>query len=217
MAKTIRLRTPLQEKEAMLISGMYGKEGKQQYELYAYCSDYFWENYKGVFFAEDNDAEDIFQNTFIAFWENIEKRKIYAEEGIVKDKNGEPLKGSILTYFMGIAKLKYLEWVRDHQQYTDSKPGQIAGGGVDVQKDIEMLYDPGDNVMLEIIADIISHISPRCNEILTKFYYEKKDLDRILQEIPTIESKNALKTKKYKCLETLRKTAMEIYDKYLNS
>ncbi len=220
MAKTIRLRTPLQEKEAMLISGMYGKEGKRQYELYAYCSDYFWENYKGVFFAEDSDAEDIFQNTFIAFWENIEKRKIYAEEGIVRDKNGDPLKGSILTYFMGIAKIKYLEWVRDHQLYSEPRSVNepIAGGdGVNVHKDIEMLYDPNDNVMLEIIADIISHISPRCNEILTKFYYEKKDLDTILREIPTMESKNALKTKKYKCLETLRKTAMEIYNKYLNS
>jgi hypothetical protein len=45
----------------------------------------------------------------------------------------------------------------------------------------------------------------------------KKDLDTILSEIPTIENKNALKTKKYKCMEALRNSAQNIYNKYLNS
>lgn len=51
-------------------------------------------------------------------------------------------------------------------------------------------------MMLEIIADIISHMSPRCSQILTKFYYEEKKLEIILKEMPTIESYAALKTKR---------------------
>ncbi|MCD8291633.1 MAG: hypothetical protein LUC91_09070 [Prevotella sp.] len=220
MAKIVRMSTPVQKKEAKLIAGMYSKSKKEQQELYSYCSEYFYANYRGVFFANDEDAAEIFQNTFITFWENIEKRKIYEEDGIVLGKDGNPLSGSILTYFMGIARIKYLEWSREHPSYSDpdTEMGQkIKEEGFDVQQYINMLYDSSDNVMLEIIADIISHMSPRCNEILTKFYYDQKDLDSIMLEIPSIESKDALKTKKYKCLEALRKTAKEIYNKYLNS
>ena len=80
-----------------------------------------------------------------------------------------------------------------------------------------MLYDSEENTMLDIIADIISQMSERCREILSKFYYEEKDLDTILSEVSTIDSKDALKTKKHKCMESLRKSAKDIYNRYLNS
>jgi len=80
----------------------------------------------------------------------------------------------------------------------------------------DMLYDEEEEDMLGIIADCISHISERCNQILTMFYYEKKTLDDIMAELPTFESKNALKTAKYKCMETLRKTANEIFHRQQN-
>ena len=53
--------------------------------------------------------------------------------------------------------------------------------------------------------------------IRDRYYYEEKSLDAILQELPNFESKNALKTMKYKCMENLRKSAQEIYHRYLNS
>lgn len=105
--------------EARLVAGMYNKNKKAQSELYAYCSKYFWANYRGVFFANEQAAKEIFQNTFIAMWENIERRKVYVSEGRVMGKDNEPLSGSILTYFMGIARIKYLEWVREHPSYAD--------------------------------------------------------------------------------------------------
>ena len=220
MAKTIQMRTSQQEKEARLVAGMYDKNRKIQSELYAYCSKYFWANYRGVFFADEQAATEIFQNTFIAMWENIERRKIYVSEGRVMGKNNEPLSGSILTYFMGIARIKYLEWVRVHPAYADPETEmgrKIKEEGFDTQQCINMLYDSEDTKMLDIIADVISHMSERCWEILSKFYYEEKDLDTILFEIPTIGSKNALKTKKHKCMESLRNSAKNIYCNYLNS
>ena len=81
----------------------------------------------------------------------------------------------------------------------------------------DMLYDSEENKMLDIIADIISRMSEQCSKILSKFYYEGKDLDTILIEITSITSKNALKTKKYKCMESLRNSANDIYRNYLNS
>ena len=94
---------------------------------------------------------------------------------------------------------------------------KIKEEGFDAQQYTNMLYDSEDNKMLDIIADVISHMSERCCEILSKFYYEEKDLDTILFEIPTMGSKNALKTKKHKCMESLRNSAKNIYCNYLNS
>jgi len=217
---TINLnRTPQQRKEAYLVAGMQG-DRSTQYELFKYCSDYFWRHYRGVFFATEDIATEIFQNTFITFWEHIENGRLYATDDVVMGKNGEPITGSILTYFMGIAKLKYLEVSRQHPTYLDPETEMgrmIRDGGLENSNYADFLYDSGDNAMIDIIADVISQMSPRCNEILTKFYYEEKDLDTILHEIPTIENKNALKTKKYKCMEALRNSAQNIYNKYLNS
>lgn len=214
------MRTSQQEKEARLVAGMYDKNRKIQSELYAYCSKFFWANYRGVFFADEESATEIFQNTFIAMWENIERKKIYVSDGRVMGKNSEPLSCSILTYFMGIARIKYLEWVREHPTYADPETEmrrKIKEEGFEALQYINMLYDSEDNKMLDIIADVISHMSERCCEILSKFYYEEKDLDTILLEIPTIDSKNALKTKKYKCMESLRTSARNIYLNYLGS
>ncbi len=220
MAMTIKARTSQQEKEARLVAGVYNKDRRIQSELYAYCSRYFRANYRGVFFADDESATEIFQNTFIAMWENIERRKIYVSDGTVMGRNNEPLSCSLLTYFMGIARIKYLEWVREHPSYSDPETEmgrKVKEEGFDAQEYINMLYDLEDNKMIEIIADVISHMSKRCSEILSKFYYEEKDLDTILSEIPSIGSKNALKTKKHKCMESLRDSAKNIHNNYLNS
>lgn len=219
MAKIVQFSTPTQQKEARLVEGMADKRRRTQYELYAYCADYFWKNYRGVFFAADDIAAEILQNTFIAFWENIERRKIYVVDGVVMGKGNEPLNGSILTYFMGIARYKYLEWGREHPVYADPETEmgrKIKKEGFDLKEYMDLLYDSGENMMIDIIADVISHMSPRCSEILTKFYYEEKKLEVILNEIPTIESKDALKTKKHKCMETLRKSARDIHKRMLN-
>lgn len=220
MTKTTLMRTQQQEREARLVAGMYNNDKKVQSELYAYCSKYYWANYRAIFFAEGDSATEIFQNTFIALWENIERGKIYERNGRVMGKNDEPLSGSILTYFMGIARIKYLEWTRQHPVYADPETEmehKIKEDGFNAQQYINMLYDSEDSKMLDIISDVISHMSDRCSEILSKFYYEEKNLDTILLEIPTFDSKNALKTKKHKCMETLRTSAQNIYRNYLNS
>lgn len=166
MAKTIHMRTPQQEKEARLVAGMYDKDRKIQSELYAYCSDYFWANCQGMFFADDDTAMEIFQNTFVTFWEKIEQRKIYVSEGRVMGKDDEPLRSSILTYFIGIAKNKYKEWVKKNPSNVDIEASK--------QQYADMLYDSKENKKLDIIADIISRMSERCSQILTKFYVEGK-------------------------------------------
>ena len=175
MEKAKLFRSPLQEREAELVAGVSRKDVGMQSKLYDYCRRYFWTNYRGLFFISENDAVEIFQNSFITLWENIERGKIMACNGIVVGKNGEPLNGSILTYFMGIAKNKYKEWARSRptlynpeteQQMTDEEWGRLDAADV--------LYDPSENAMMDIVSDVISRMSKRCNEVLSKYYYEEK-------------------------------------------
>ena len=203
----------------MLVEGVSKKLRRVQNEMYAYCVDYFWDNYRGVFFAGEQTAAEILQNAFVTFWENIENGKIYVKNGVVMGKGNMPLRGSILTYFMSIARYKFLEYGREHPVFADPETelGRlIRSEGLSPNGYEDMLYDSGENMMFEIIADVISHMPQRCNEILTKFYYEEKKLEDILKEIPSIDSYKALKTKKHKCMETLRKSAKDIHRRMLN-
>ncbi len=199
------------------VEGMYRRDPIMERALHKHCKQYFDENYRGVFFVGDEHKMEIFQEAFIKLWENIEKRKIYVEDGVLKGKNGEPFTSTLTTYFMGIARLKFLEWTRQHSFGPDAEEEERRRKIKDAEIYKEMLYDESENAMLEIISDCISHMSERCREILSMFYYHEKSLDDILFEVPTYKSKNALKTEKYKCIENLRKSANEIYRRYINS
>lgn len=202
--------------DAAYVEGVYRRDSVMENALYKHCRQYFDENYRGVFFVGEENQMEIFQEAFITLWEKIERRVIYVEDDVLKGRDGAPFTGRLTTYFMGIAKNKYLEWVRG--RYVDigiEDAERIQKNRNEIYR--ELLYDEEDDGMLPIIADCISHMSKRCNQILTMFYYEEKSLDDIMIELSTFESKDALKTAKYKCMENLRKSAKEIYHRYLNS
>ena len=76
----------------------------------------------------------------------------------------------------------------------------------------EWLNDDPAAAKKEIIADCISKMSERCYQILTMFYDEEKNLDTILVELRSFNSKDALKTAKNKCLNKLKESANSIYE-----
>lgn len=184
-----------------------------------HCKKYFDFNYKSVFFKELNneDKDDIFQESFIAFWENILAGKLYVETGTLFGGKGQPFSGRLTTYFMSIAKYKYYEWVRSNASNNTTDIEEMG-----MKQLFHELFDDDDDdavikdKKLSIISDCISHMSERCRQILTLFYYEMKTLDDIMKEITTFISKDALKTAKYKCTENLRESANAIYDRYIN-
>lgn len=203
--------------DAEYVDGVFQQDPVMERALHYHCKKYFDENYRSVFFVGDEYKDEIFQEAFIKLWENIAAEKIYVEDGELKGKGGNVFSGNLTTYFISIAKLKYLEWVRDndHKKSDEEEKRRMREYEVTLFK--TLLYDREDKVMLEIIADCISHMSEQCNQILTKFYYEEKSLEEIMQDLPTYTSRNALKTAKYKCMEMLRKSAKSIYDRYLKS
>ncbi|UBD64075.1 hypothetical protein K6V25_14130 [Bacteroides salyersiae] len=219
MVKTISFE-PSKYADAVYVEGVYKRDPMMERALYNHCKLYFDENYRGVFFVDDSYKMEIFQESFIKLWENIENKKIYTEDGVLKGKDGTPFTSSLTTYFMGIARLKYLEWARENIRVynpEDIEKSVHASGTKDDDFYADMLYNRNDNIMLDIVADCIAHMSERCSQVLTMFYYQEKNLDAILMELQgTYNSKDALKTEKYKCMEKLRRSATEIYNRYLN-
>ena len=199
------------------VEGVFRHDPVIERALHYLCKQYFDENCKGVFFVGNENKDEIFQEAFITLWEKIMNKKIYIENGELKGKNGDAFSGKLTTFFMSIARLKYLELARENMhRYTDMEE-ERRGREQEAELFKTLLYDNDDETMLEIIADCISKMSRQCNQILTMFYYEEKTLDDIMIELTTFESKNALKTRKYKCMEELRKSAKSIYHRYLNS
>ena len=180
-------------------------------ELYKHCKQYFDKHFSKHFFTGEYEKKDIFQNAFVKLWENIEQGKIYVEDGILKDKGGMPHVGSLTTYLMGIAKIKYLEWGREEKKWN------ILAEAFGRKETFYLVDDNEEYIMLDIISECISHMSKRCSQILSMYWYEDLDLKEILKRLPTYHSINALKTEKYKCMKNLRQTANEMYIAHTNS
>ncbi len=213
----MQFQEDIKAREARLVSGVIRKDSTTQYELYEYCAEYFWSNYMGVFVVDSEAAADILQETFVAFWMSVKNGRISVDNGVVIGRDGDALKCSIRTYFMGVARYKYFEWMRKRPVYvvTETDLGHAIDKNGNDMEDDSLLYGSFEEVKKDIIADALSSMSPQCCEILTKFYHEEKKLDEIMNELSAYASYDALKTRKHKCVETLRRAVNEKYQQYL--
>lgn len=207
--------TPITYTDIDYVRGILSDDewSKQQMcrELFKHCKQYFDNNFPKYFFTGEDEKKDIFQNSFVKLWENIEQGKIYLEDNVLKDKGGKTHVGSLATYLMSIAKIKYLEWGREERKHN--MLAETYG-----RKEISYLLDDDEEfIMLDIVSECMSHMSERCNQILSMYWYEDLELKDILKRIPTYHSINALKTEKYKCMKNLRKIANEMYITHTNS
>lgn len=66
-----------------------------------------------------------------------------------------------------------------------------------------IFYDDKEIRQMAVIARRIANMKGNCKKILTLFYYFERDYDEIMDIMPNFESKDALKTAKYRCLKNL--------------
>lgn len=213
MAKTFQLFSK-KYTDVDFVEGMYKHDRRIERALFDHCQEYYDEKYGSVFFAGDEKKHDIFQESFMVMWKNIMQGKLYVENGVLYG-GGEPFKAKLTTYFMSIAMNKFKEWLRDnpHATYTDEELAMAKQLYDQWNADTDVMDER--EKMFEILEECIANMPNHCRQILTMFYYEMKSLDRILDELASYLSKDALKTAKYKCMERLKTTANEVYDGYL--
>ena len=183
---------------AAIIDGVYRHDRNMGYELYALCRDYYEENFRGVFLVDEDSEKDIFQNTMITLLEKIDNRSIYSSNGTLYGKSGEKFSSSLTTYFMGIAKLKYKEWVRKHPIEIDinSKNGKSKVNNTDMSLYREMLYDDEENSKLSIKPLFFSFLKTL---ILVSFFSYSSNIFKVL----SVEASSQIRISYAYCLGIL--------------
>jgi RNA polymerase sigma factor (sigma-70 family) len=133
----------------------------------------------------EDDLLDVYQDTIIAFIENIRKGHL------------ENLQVEIKTYLFSIGK--YLIFSRLKTE-TGSK---ILAEDLPDEFIWEELEEEKEERLAEISASL-KQLGEQCYRILTMFYYEEKKLDEI-QKILKYDNKDVLKSQKSRCLNHLKK------------
>lgn len=185
--------------------------------FYNECKKYFMSSYKAVF-SKDDIKEDVFQQSFVKLWTEIETHKIFLDmnDNILRiDRRGNIrcLTCNLKTFLIDIAKNDYRDWLRNDRLELKDEFESFAHM-VEIRSAI-MPNDSSESLQEQIIANCVFELPPRCKEILTMFYYNNMTLDEIiLARGEKNTSKNGLKTSKYKCMENLKGKVKEMYNKY---
>ena len=134
--------------------------------------------------AED-ELLDIYQDTIIAFIENIRKGHL------------ENLQVEVKTYLFSIGKyliFNKLKSSNETNETIEDLPDNFVWEEIEEEK---------EERLTEISASL-KHLGEQCYRILTMFYYEEKKLDEI-QKILKYDNKDVLKSQKSRCLNHLKK------------
>ncbi|MBO4964097.1 MAG: sigma-70 family RNA polymerase sigma factor [Prevotella sp.] len=208
-------RNTLSDKE-YVVSIQNGEERVME-QFFRICRRYFMDSYRQIFRREDI-KEDIFQQSFVKLWAEIETRRIFIGEDDCLyrfDKKGNIRKFacSLKTFLLDIAKNDYRDWLRkDRLVLTDDM--EIYHRSMEI-KQVYCNSESQESMRERIVTSCMFELPSRCKDILTMFYCKGMSLDEIIKargEKHT--SKNGLKSGKYKCMELLKAKVRETYKMY---
>ncbi len=199
--------------DIQIVDAYQNGDKKIQQFWYDKCRSQFGKgtsNYGGL---TDYDRDDLFQDSFIIFWEKMESHQIYIHEGMVHvtSKKGDSIIPDMLGYFMRIVKNKYLEMFHSGK-YVIPINEVVTSSNDDFFEELYWDEDP-DVEKDRIVSQCLLSLPKSCLEILTMFYYEKKSLEQILEERRENNSYDGLKSRKSKCMTNLKKRITESFAK----
>ena len=150
----------------------------------AYRDDFV--RYSKKFSIKEDIAVDIYQETFISFYQNLLSGKL------------TQLTSSIKTYIFGIGKFKIYEHLR-----VDSKLKIIDEP---LRSDITEDLDLDSQVLNEreqLVKKQFKKLGQQCQEILELFYLQGRSISEI-QVFKEYESTDVVKSLKWRCLKKLK-------------
>lgn len=130
-------------------------------------------------------AEDIYQEAFVAVWRKIQLEKFQPED----DK-------SFSAYLVRVAKNKWIDHLRSKQFK------------VTVAFEAEKYHDyteeilPEENEYLNIVRIHFEELGDSCKDLLSRFYFKKDSLRKIAVYFKWTEA--TARNNKYRCLQKLR-------------
>lgn len=134
---------------------------------------------QGRFGCEAELAKDIYQQTILTFYENVQSGKLTT------------LTSQVKTYLFSIGRNKYYEAVREKAKQERAKDWQVE-------------HDSTSESLLQLVEACLEKLGEPCRGLLMQFYFHKRSMEQ-LTELFDYKNIDTAKNQKYKCLERLRK------------
>lgn len=138
-------------------------------------------------------AKDIFQEAFIACWNNIKD-----------DKYSKNI--TIHGYLYTIAKNKWTDYLRSSAYKKTISASKISNLTI-VQEEADFDEDLDKENKL-VLKQAFIKLGNNCKTLLKLFYFERKSMNEI-SELLKMTSASA-KNKKYRCMEKLKRLSLDI-------
>jgi len=136
--------------------------------------------------GSQQDADDIFQETVMAFIDTVQKGNYRSE-------------ASIKTFLVSIAKnLWYKEIKKKERSGFRDKVFEIGRGS----EEIDVSHEISDREMKKELRELLNKLGESCKKILMLFYYENLSMREIVDHLH-YENEQVVRNKKYKCLKEL--------------
>lgn len=156
------------------------------------------------------DCEDIFQDSFMVLYHNVQTGKL------------DDLTSSVSTYFISICRNKAMELLRRKVKYIQSL--------VDVENDSSELFleskinkvlsfdeDRNDVEQKEaLVRNIVKELPSPCNELLWGFYRDGLSMKELAEQYG-YSNENTAKVTKHRCCDKFKKRFTEMLNKLLQS
>lgn len=144
---------------------------------------------QGKFPMSEDDAEDIFQNAVVIFYDKVTTGKL------------TELYSGIKTYLFGIGQNLAYDYLRAQRRKVH-EPEEILFRHVvdDSDQEDKMQFEED----LRRAMQALDLLGEPCKSILQLFYFEHQPLEAICQCM-NYKSKGSIKVQKCKCLQRLRK------------
>lgn len=211
MGKIFELKKKQNYRDIDIVIGIQNRNRIVESCFYKSAKTYFMSKYNDVFFDQDQ-KEEIFQDSFIRLWTQVENGTIREIDGRVcrigKDGQYKSMTCSLNTFLISIAKNEYREIVRSTKEVFVEDYYGIC------ECELTVSDDDITELKIKIVDDCIQSMAPRCLEILTLSYIEGKSLDEIMEiRKDKNTSKVGLKSAKHKCMIALREKVTEQFSK----
>ena len=143
--------------------------------------------------APADDIADIYQETIISLYENVQSGKL------------KKLTSTLKSYVFAIGKFKI------YKQLNRAKKIYHEGEIIHVSEEMQIFETDAQEEQRQILKRSWKQLGSKCQEILELFYYKGMTLDEI-QEALHYSSKDVVKSQKYRCVAQLKELARERYE-----
>ncbi|MEM9545791.1 MAG: sigma-70 family RNA polymerase sigma factor [Bacteroidota bacterium] len=135
-------------------------------------------NFAKSYNLPDDEVIDVFQETVIALYQNLQNDRV------------EKRQSSVKTYLFAIGKYKLINASKKQQRKTE-------------QNGMETIENKESSTMHLNLQQSLRKLGDSCREILTLYYYRQYSIDAIMHTL-SLKNENTVKAAKSRCLKKLK-------------